>query len=321
MTPVGEILAREILAGGPITFHRFMSAALYHPEHGYYRKARGPFGRDGDFFTAEQVQPVFGILIEQCIRQLRDEMADEKDFIVVELGAGRGEMAAALDGFGYIGVDHDRGAMPESFCGVVFANEFFDALPVHVVKRTGGGYIDLRVDFAGGNFQWTDGASVSGALAEYVERFAPETEIFEVNLDALEWMKKIERSMRRGFVLAIDYGYTQRETIRFPQGTLMSYRRHSALDDVLADPGERDITAHVAFTPLMQCGLEMIRFETMAQLLLRVGEKDRFAAAMAANPQQLKTLLFGMGETFRALLLRSGEIKRAPEKPEPLVLE
>ena len=305
MTPVGEILSREILATGPIRFHRFMSAALYHPELGYYRKARDPFGRLGDFFTAEQIQPVFGILIAQCIRQLRDEMADKNDFIVVELGAGRGEMSPALGDCGYIGVDHDRGAMPESFCGVVLANEFFDALPVHVVKRTDAGFIERRVDFADGEFQWADGPAVSGALAEYVERFAPEAEIFEVNLDALEWMKRIQRSLRRGFVLIIDYGYTQRETIRFPRGTLMSYRHHSALEDVLAAPGERDITAHVAFTPLMQCGLETVRFETLAQLLLRAGEKDQFAAAMAANPQQLKTLLFGMGETFRALLMRT----------------
>lgn len=308
MTPVGEILAREILAGGPITFHRFMSAALYHPVHGYYRKSRDPFGRTGDFYTAEQMQPVFGILIAECIRQLRAEIPDENGFTVVELGAGRGEMAAALNEFGYIGVDTDRGAMPQSFSGVVFANEFFDALPVHVVKRTGSGLVERRVDFADGKFQWTDGARVSGAVAEYVARFAPvQAEIFEVNLDALEWMKAIERSLHCGFVLAIDYGYTQRESIRFPQGTLMSYRRHTAVDDVLATPGERDITAHVAFTPLMHGAFELVRLETMAQLLLRAGEKDRFAGAMAANPLQLKTLLFGMGETFRALLLRAGK--------------
>ena len=176
-----------------------------------------------------------------------------------------------------------------------------------MVKRTDGGFVERRVDFAEGRFLWTDGPHVSGAVAEYVERFAPEAEIFEVNLDALEWMRRIAQRLRRGFLLAIDYGYTQREAIRFPQGTLMSYRRHVALDDVLAEPGERDITAHAAFTPLMQCGLEVVRLETMAQLLLRAGEKDQFAAAMAANPQQLKTLLFGMGETFRALLLRVGK--------------
>jgi len=308
MTPVGEILVREIQASGPITFHRFMSAALYHPEFGYYRKARDPFGRDGDFFTAEQVQPVFGILIAQYIRRLREEtLADLPDFQVVELGAGRGEMAEALAEFGYTGVDVDRGAMPEAFNGVVFANEFFDALPVDVVKRVDGGFIERRVDFSGDRFLWVDGPALSGELLAYAEQHAPAAEIFEVNLDALRWMRKIERSLRRGVLIAIDYGYTQREAIRFPQGTLMGYRRHTADEDVLAEPGERDITAHVAFTPLMHCGLDSMGFETMMQFLMRAGEKDQFATAMAANPQQLKTLLFGMGETFRVLTLRAGK--------------
>ena len=60
MTTAGELLAREIRASGPVPFRRFMEVALYHPEHGYYRRPRDPFGKRGDFFTAEQVQPVFG---------------------------------------------------------------------------------------------------------------------------------------------------------------------------------------------------------------------------------------------------------------------
>ncbi len=307
MTPIAEILAQEIQAGGPLTFHRFMSAALYHPEHGYYRKPRDPFGRGGDFFTAEQVQPVFGILIAQFIRRLREELGESPEFRVVELGAGRGEMSVALAEFGYTAIDVDRGALPDAMEGVIFSNEFFDALPVHVVKRVDGGFIDRRVTFRDGTFHWCDGPPVSGAIAEYAQQYAPDAELFEVNLDALEWMKLIQRSLRRGFVIAIDYGYTNREAMRFPQGTLMSYRRHTAHDDVLADPGERDITAHVAFTPMMDCRLEVVRFETMMQMLMRAGEADQFAAAMAANPQQLKTLLFGMGETFRVLLLRAGK--------------
>ena len=48
MTPAGETLAAEIGRGGPVTFRRFMEVALYHPEHGYYRRARDPFGKHGD---------------------------------------------------------------------------------------------------------------------------------------------------------------------------------------------------------------------------------------------------------------------------------
>ena len=85
---------------------------------------------------------------------------------------------------------------------------------------------------------------------------------------------------------------------------------------MLADPGERDITSHVPFSALEDRGaargLETIARETLAQTLLHAGESDQFAAALAAaTPQeerarrlQLKSLLFGMGETFRTLIQR-----------------
>ena len=63
MTPAAELLAAEIARSGPMPFPQFMETALYHPVHGYYRRPRDPFGTAGDFYTAEQIQPVFGILI------------------------------------------------------------------------------------------------------------------------------------------------------------------------------------------------------------------------------------------------------------------
>ena len=68
MTPLGVLIRDEILRGGPMPFRRFMELALYHPEYGYYRRARDPFGKEGDFYTAEQVQPVFGVLVAARIR-------------------------------------------------------------------------------------------------------------------------------------------------------------------------------------------------------------------------------------------------------------
>jgi SAM-dependent MidA family methyltransferase len=96
----------------------------------------------------------------------------------------------------------------------------------------------------------------------------------------------------------------------------MGYRRHTAREAVLEQPGERDITAHVNFTALEETGAEQglrtLRFETLARTLLDAGEPDQFACVLAAADEreqlrrrmQLKTLLFGMGETFRVLLQR-----------------
>ncbi len=309
MTPVAEILRAEIERGGPIPFRRFMDAALYHPEHGYYRQPCDPFGKDGDFFTAEQIQPVFGILIAARIRSLFRQMGEPADFTVVELGPGRGEMAEAIDNLKLVTLDGD---LPASFRGVVFSNEFFDALPVHRVAWIDGTPRESLVGWRDGRFEWVHGDPVSGEILEYVERYfpdCPERSSAEVNLEALRWMERISRSLKSGYVFTIDYGYTAAESKRFPAGTLMSYRRHVSSEDVLADPGARDITAHVCFPALEGHGLETVRFETLARTLLDAGEDDQFAAALAGPDEirrrlQLKTLLFGMGETFRTLLQR-----------------
>lgn len=312
MTPAGEALAAEIRRGGPIPFRRFMEVALYHPEHGYYRRARDPFGKHGDFFTAEQVQPVFGILIAARIRQLRREMGSEgEEFTVVELGAGRREMAEPFAEWRYVPIDIDAGEIPDNFSGVVFSNEFFDALPVEVATYDGERFREQLVTLRDGRFVWQAGDAVQGEVEQYLRKYFPEPQPgqwHEANLEALGWMERIARSLTKGYVFTIDYGYTRRESIRFPGGTLMGYRRHTAREDVLEEPGERDITAHVNFSALEEhgAGLDLARerFETLAATLLTAGEPDRFAAAMTAGPMQLKTLLFGMGETFRVLLQR-----------------
>ncbi len=320
MSPLTEVLRDEIRHAGPISFRRFMEAALYDPVYGYYRRSCDPFGKQGDFYTAEQMQPVFGILAAARIRALYGAMGSPADFTVVEPGAGRREMAPAFSEWRYVPVDLAGGEMPEHFRGVVFANEFFDALPVEEVIFRDGGFHEVHVAWDE-RFVWAAGPPVRDEVEDYLRRYFPppvEGACFEVNLDACAWLERMARALEGGFILTIDYGYTRAESVRFPHGSLMSYRRHRADEDVLNDPGARDITAHVAFTALQEhgacLGLETVRFETLAQTLLAAGEPDQFAAALAASTEaeelqrrlQLKSLLFGMGETFRTLLQKAG---------------
>jgi SAM-dependent MidA family methyltransferase len=316
MTAAGELLADEIRRCGPIPFERFMQIALYHPEHGYYRRVRDPFGKEGDFYTAEQIQPVFGILMAATIRRLYLSMGAPSDFVVVELGAGRREMAEAFSEWRYVPVDVDAGTLPEWFRGVVFCNEFFDALPVEVAVFRQGLFLRQCVALYDGRFVWHEDGKVGAEEAEYLRAYYPEAQEgnwYEVNLAALRWMDRIAGALGGGYLLAVDYGFTRTETIRFPNGTLMGYRRHTALEDVLQEPGLRDITAHVNFTALQEHGarrgLRTEKFSTLAQVLLAAGESDQFAAALGPDNElrrrmQLKSLLFGMGETFRVLLQR-----------------
>jgi SAM-dependent MidA family methyltransferase len=319
VTPAGEILAAEIERAGQVSFPRFMEVALYHPQHGYYRRRRDPFGKQGDFFTAEQLQPVFGMLMASEARQFCRAAGVAADSTVVELGAGRGEMAGAFAPWRYIAVEIDEGKMPEHWSGVLFSNEFFDALPVEVVIFRGREFRQQRVGFSNGKFVWETGERASEEIADYLARYCPPPEEgnwYEAGLAALEWVRRIAAALDAGCAITVDYGYTRAEAARFPMGTLMGYRSHVAREDVLTDPGERDITAHVNFTALEERGAELglrrVSLRTLAQTLLDAGERDQFASVLQVDDQaeamrrrmQLKTLLVGMGETFRVLVQR-----------------
>ena len=301
MNELERQIRREIETRGPMPFDRFMDLALYHPDLGYYTR-----GGRRDYYTNAHLQPVFGRLIAQKIVEWRETLGRPSDFTVVELGSGAGQTAravrACLPDVPYIEVERSSGALPDRMVGVVFSNEFFDALPVRVLRKTQAGIEPRQVAVIQDRLSWADG---EGSPA-----------VVEVNQQALDWMARIAGSLERGFVLTIDYGYTAEELARgrFPQGSLMSYRGHTASEDVLAEPGERDITAHVNFTALIQhgeaLGLRAARLQTQAQFLLSIGERDQFHSALAAADEhetrhlrlQLKHLLYGLGETFRVLI-------------------
>lgn len=317
---LAEVIASEIRESGPMPFNRFMELALYHPRLGYYSQARDPFGREGDFYTNAQLQPVFGRLVAQQLDRWRRAMGSPDSFTVLELGPGRGEtgeeIRRCMPDIDWIPVEHDGHWPDRPVVGAVFCNEFFDALPVDLVERRGKGWIEWRVGLSETGFAWRprDRPETRRGLPPIGEGCRIET--CERQVAAME---RIHSVLAKGWVLAIDYGYTHDEVERagrFPEGSLMGYVRHRADPDVLVEPGRRDITAHVNFSVLeasgRAAGLEVLPLQTQQAFLLGAGEPDSFAYALAADTEtrrtafrmQLKSLLFGLGETFRALVMR-----------------
>ena len=89
----------------------------------------------------------------------------------------------------------------------------------------------------------------------------------------------------------------------------MGYRRHTARENVLEDPGARDITAHVNFTALEEYGAARGSRAAIASRRSRrrcspPASRTSSPPRMAAGRMQLKTLLFGMGKTFRVFCKR-----------------
>ena len=327
MTSLEKLLISEIVSQGSVGFEHFMDAALYHPEHGYYRKAKDPFGFEGDFYTNSQMQPVFGRLLAQKIATWRREMGSPEGFTLVELGCGRGETIAeirrCLPDIETVAVDIRDGEIPDGFKGVVLANEFFDALPVSSVECSRGGLIEHRVGFDGEQFVFLPESDCDFRLREYIEHYhsgLPLGSRTEVNYAALGYIDKIAKRMESGYLVAIDYGYTSDEikrSGRFTDGSLMSYRQHRFDTDVLARPGSRDITAHVNFSALdiraRELGFVVKSLQSQTAFLMSIGFPDDFQAALHGDltdefelRMKLKSLLFGIGETFRVFIARKG---------------
>jgi SAM-dependent MidA family methyltransferase len=199
---------------------------------------------------------------------------------------------------------------------IVFANEFFDALPVEILSSQG----ELRISEKDGRLVETWNAASPEGL-EFLDRYSvhPEAgERIEAPLIAQRYMSLIAATVKRGFMIAIDYGYTRQEQLAGRhRGTIAAYRQHSESANPYEAPGEQDITAHVNFTALAaaveQGGMQVQPLITQSQFLLGIGEHNQFADAFeeCQLPQerakvalQLKHLITptGMGESFHVLI-------------------
>jgi len=203
---------------------------------------------------------------------------------------------------------------------ILFANEFFDALPVEIVSSQGS----LRVGFRDDRFveSWVP---ASAEELEFLDRYSihPEPgERVEVALTAQQYGRQVSREIQQGFFIVIDYGYTRAEQLAGRhRGTLKTIRQHSVSMNPYEAPGEQDITADVNFTALAAAaeeqGMHVHKLITQSQFLMGIGEANQFADAFedCRLPQerakvalQLKHLVTpaGMGESFHVMVASKG---------------
>jgi SAM-dependent MidA family methyltransferase len=339
-------------------FSRYMEICLYHPQFGYYSRAVEQFGKGGDFYTSSDVHAVFGRLMARQFEEMWRVSGSPERIDLIELGPGRGLFACDVldwsakqfpefaNALRYMLVeqslllrerlqqrlaDHiamgtaaicDTFEAASSSAGqhvVVFANEFFDALPVEIIDHRGA----VRVNEINGKFteQFVPASPVE---VEFLDRYSvhPEPgERVEVSLTALDWTHRIAAAFagKSGFAVIIDYGYTREQQLAGRhRDTLMTYRHHTASTCAYEAPGEQDITAHVNFTALRSAagksGMQSSPLVTQSQFLIGIGEATQFADAFRdrKHPQeqakvalQLRHLISpeGMGEVFQVLVL------------------
>ena len=84
-------------AEGSVPAADVMALALYHPEHGYYRRPAGPWGFEGgDYYTALDCGPLLGETLTLRLEEVWRDLGCPEVFTVLEPGAGRGRMENLL---------------------------------------------------------------------------------------------------------------------------------------------------------------------------------------------------------------------------------
>jgi SAM-dependent MidA family methyltransferase len=331
-------LQSRIQKEGPISFRDFMEEALYHPDFGYYTSSRNPIGREGDFYTSSDLDPIFGKLLARKFSQMAEALGVlPQEFTIVELGAGRGLLAREVlrhYPFRYSILERSPSMrrrqrenlsgldvnwvedLPVGITGCIFSNEFFDALPVRRIVRRNGVLREIYVTM--------EFAEIEGELQEPLDIPISEGQLADVSTDARRWIRRIGASLNRGYHLAIDYGYQDREFYARSRGTLMCYWRHQAVEDPYVRIGEQDITAHVNFSDLTRegaaVGVVTEEFRTQMDFLIQFGVLEEIQALVPARTVEaiqrvdaMKKLVLpgGMGERFKVLVQRKWPVDRA----------
>jgi len=214
--------------------------------------------------------------------------------------------------------------LPPINAGVVFTNELVDAFAVHRLRKSQGELYELYVCLdAQGEFDWCEGPLSTPRLAEFCRSYGIELldgQTIEVCLAADAWLSQVVNSLATGYVLTVDYGAEQRELfdpVTRKLGTLRAFQRHQFSENVLASPGDYDITSTVNWTQLQTAG-ERDGLETLAligqdKFLLQAGLLEELALRLDdfpgdADKLRLSTsaremiLPLGMSANFQVLI-------------------
>jgi SAM-dependent MidA family methyltransferase len=350
-----ELIRRE----GAVTFHDWMKAALYDPEYGYYQRTdRERWGREGDYRTSPERSQLFASTFARYFARLYEELERPAQWTIVECGAGDGSFGRGLlqtlaDQFPaifaatkYVVCELSQDAqrrvreqlvefgervqfsadLIQVDTGIYFSNELLDAFPVHRVVTNEQGLSELYVGVEPtGAFVWTTGPLSTPRLAEFCSEYSvklDQGQVIEINLGIDDWLARVATKLGSGFVITVDYGaeaFELYDATRRPKGTLRAFSRHSFVDDVLAQPGEYDITSSVNWTQVRtvgeKLGFKVVDFNSQDKYLLQAGlleelEQQLSRADTEAEKASLTTgaremiLPGGMASSFQVLVQR-----------------
>ncbi|KXG11265.1 hypothetical protein AT864_00348 [Anoxybacillus sp. P3H1B] len=308
-----------------MSYADYMNAALYDEQHGYYMNERIKIGRHGDFYTSSHVSSVFGTLFASLFIKLVE--TGRIPPCICELGGGDGVFARAVlqewknqsphtyQSLTYILIEispYQRTRQAEilgefaerviqyrhfdDFCkkhapfsGIMFSNEFFDALPVHVIKKEKGQIYELFVALRENELVEEPHMLQNEQIIVYLQErniVLKEGQRLEVPLAMKSFLLENAHVFAECVMITVDYGYTDEEWANPArhQGSLRGYYQHRLIRDPLAYPGQMDLTAHIQWDALRMYGniagwewvqtIRQDRFLLAAGILTQLKEHD-----------------------------------------------
>ena len=320
---------RNLLQSGDLPFRDFVEIALYHPVFGYYTRSSSPVGKQGDFITGPSLSPAFAYAIGNLVRNFVG-LNPGGVSTIVDVGSGSGELVRILqdvENAEIYGIERGQSIfdLPQNSAQLIISNELFDALPFARLVRRGQELHELTVT---ADFDWGE----RPAPAPYINYFAErgielaDGQFADVSLEWEAMYGDLCRFVEHGAILTLDYGYPEDQLFRSRlrrYGTAAAYRGHRVSRDLLADPGEQDLTAHINFTDLQRegerHGFRTLAFTRQAQFLLSLGitQHELFTPIQDLESASLETmerrdearrlvLPDGIGEEIRVLLQAKG---------------
>ncbi|HEX7421966.1 MAG TPA: SAM-dependent methyltransferase [Thermoanaerobaculia bacterium] len=336
---------RNLLRDNDLPFRDFVELALYHPQLGYYAKRARP---EADYVTSPRLSPLFAVTLGKLVSEFTSRVDDELS-TVVDIGCGDGSLIHSLLECGghaaalrYYGVDRSLERLkpearnskahfvrtldevPRDGARLILANELFDAFPFARLVQRDEHLHELWVGDVEGQLDWTE----HEAPGPYEDYFAArgitldDGQFADVSLEWEAYYRDLCRFVKRGMIVTFDYGFPQEQLFhsrvrRF--GTAAAYHAQRVTRDLLASPGEQDLTAHINFTDLIRAGEESgfrtLFFDRQAKFLLAIGAgEDPLIQTAPRSIEELQQredarrliLPDGIGEDIRVLVQGRG---------------
>jgi SAM-dependent MidA family methyltransferase len=298
-----------------LRFDRFMKLALYHPAVGYYcsDRPRVGYGPGTDFFTATTSGAIFGELIIAACRSLlpAGELAKHT---FVEIGAepGQGIIKALPHPFaGARSIVHGDPIELTGDC-IVFSNELFDAQPFRRFVGRDGRWDEVYVALRDGQFVEITGQA--DPLPPELPAEVTEGYFIDAPLASVQLLRRIAAQPWRGLFIACDYGKSWAELLEAtPTGTARAFHAHVQGNDLLARPGEQDLTCHVCWdwlvAALAESGFQQPRVDSHESFFIRQASEfvstvvQEEAARFSPRKMSLMQLLHPahLGQKFQVL--------------------